>query len=101
MGFVDPTDRATVPKEQFWHANNVVCLVWLLYLPAGHNTFDAVFGQYAPFEHIVQSLGFVDPTDRATVPREQFWHANNIVCPVWLLYLPAGQAVAAPPAPVQ
>ena len=98
FGFVDPAVRATVPKGQFWHT---VCPVWLLYFPAGHNSFDAVFGQYAPIEHIVQSLGFVDPADRATVPREQFWHANSVVCPVWLLYLPAGQAVAAPPAPVQ
>ena len=90
FGFVDPAVRATVPKGQFWHT---VCPVWLLYLPAGHNSFDAVFGQYAPFGHIVQSFGFVDPAVRATVPKGQFWHT---VCPFGCCTFQQGTIVSMP-----
>ena len=67
-------------------------------MPGGHNDFVVVLGQYAPSGHIVHSL---DPGDRAVYPDEQFWQTNKFVCPVRLLYVPAGHGGAAPPVPVQ
>ena len=66
---VDPDDRATVPKEQFWHANMSSAPFGCCTFQQGTIVSMPVFGQYAPFGHIVHS---VDPDDRATVPNEQF-----------------------------